>query len=223
MTQKVNTDIQIHIDTLLQDTYLLVVELLQGAAVEQGASLWKHCTEQVEKTRRALGEAGYADGAIDQICYAQCALLDETVLNHAAGESHAAWASKPLQAHFFNRHQAGFQLYEDICEALAEREPNKSVLTCYHRVLLLGFKGRYRDASSPEREQLVSALAEHVEPLSATPQALTFATAPVLPGLRLLNAPWLHVLMGSLVLGVLWWTLDQLLLRAVASLLVDKG
>lgn len=208
------------VDACLQDSYLLVVELQQGASVEHGAGLWKHCTEQVEKTRQGLHDAGYDERSIERICYAQCALLDETVLNHAVGDSHAVWASRPLQAHFFNRHQAGFQLYEDMREALAEPELYRGVLTCYHRVLMLGFKGCYPDPSSPERQHLATALSEHIEPLSAASHELAFAARPSLSLGRWLHTPWLHVLLAAFLLGGLWWGLNHLLAGELATLFV---
>ena len=47
-------------------------------------------------------------------------MLDETLLSHAQGEAHAKWASEPLQARFFGRHQAGECLYEAMCEGRRE-------------------------------------------------------------------------------------------------------
>lgn len=157
----------VDIDALLQDSYLLVVELQNKAAAQDGEELWKLCVAQVEQCRNSLIEADVSQRSVNQICYAQCALLDETVLRNALDKAHAVWAAKPLQAHFFSRHQAGEQLYEDMREALAEPAPDLRVLTCYHRVLLLGFLGRYRTEAAPEREQLLAALGEHVEPFSA--------------------------------------------------------
>ncbi|MDN5986754.1 MAG: DotU family type IV/VI secretion system protein, partial [Hafniaceae bacterium] len=70
----------IDIDELLQDTWLLVVQLRQGVPVEHGQTLWQHCTKNIERTEQTLKEAGMHQSAIDHIRYAQCALLDETVL-----------------------------------------------------------------------------------------------------------------------------------------------
>lgn len=44
------------IDELLQDTYLLVIELRQGAMVQRAPELWANCVEQVERVREALGD-----------------------------------------------------------------------------------------------------------------------------------------------------------------------
>lgn len=207
------------IDALLQDTYLLVVELRQGASVQRSLELWKHCTEQVARARQRLEAAGVSQRSVDQISYAQCALLDETVLSHAKDAAHAAWASTPLQAHFFSRHQAGIQLYEDMREALAAPVADQLVLTCYHRVLMLGFQGRYQDSQAPEREHLLNVLSERVEPFALA------SDAPILvrcsqPGVRRwLGMPWLHMVVAGLLLVALWWGLNHSLVDAVGTLL----
>lgn len=209
----------VDIDALLQDSYLLVVELQQKAAPKDGEELWKHSVAQVEQCRNSLIDAGVSQRAVNQICYAQCALLDETVLRNASEQAHAVWAAKPLQAHFFSRHQAGEQLYEDMREALAEPAPDLRVLTCYHRVLMLGFLGRYRTETAPEREQLLAALNEHVEPFAAA------GATPVLVSARggswhhWLSRPWLHLTAAAVLLVGLWLVLHRVLGDTVTSLL----
>ncbi|MNN28767.1 hypothetical protein D3C81_1423470 [compost metagenome] len=164
-------------------------------------------------------EAGVSQRSINQICYAQCALLDETVLRNASEQAHAVWAAKPLQAHFFSRHQAGEQLYEDMREALAEPAPDLRVLTCYHRVLMLGFLGRYRTETAPEREQLLTALGEHVEPF------VTAGSTPVLVRARggnwrrWVSLPWLHLMAAVVLLMGIWLVLHRVLGDTVTSLL----
>src|SRR5471032_3384465 len=162
---KAQTVAAVDIDALLQDTYLLVVELRQGASVQHSLKLSRFCVEQVEQVRHRLKLAGLNQRSIDHISHAQCALLDEAMLTCAKGDEHASWASKPLQARFFNRHQAGKFLYEDMREVLREAAPDRQVLTVFQRVLMLGFRGRYSDLADPEREQLLDALNAQVAPL----------------------------------------------------------
>ncbi|WP_152227528.1 type VI secretion system protein TssL, short form [Pseudomonas sp. SCB32] len=209
----------VDIDALLQNSYLLVVELQQKAVPKDGEELWKHCVVQVEQCRNSLIDAGVSQRAVNQICYTQCALLDETVLRNASEQAHAVWAAKPLQAHFFSRHQAGEQLYEDMREALAEPAPDLRVLTCYHRVLMLGFLGRYRSASAPEREQLLAALNEHVEPFAAAGAMPVLVSAPGGSWRRWLSRPWLHLATAAVLLVGLWWVLHRVLGDTVTSLL----
>jgi type VI secretion system protein ImpK len=219
MTKLVGKATEVDIDALLQDSYLLVVELRQSAAPKTGAELWNHCAAQVEESRNRLIEAGVSQRTINQICYAQCALLDETVMRNAEPATHDYWATKPLQAHFFNRHLAGEQLYEDMREALSEPAPDRRVLTCYQRVLMLGFLGRYQEENDPERERLLAALNEQVEPFGSNAGAPLLMRAGGGSLRRWLATPWLHVAVAAVLLVGLWLVLHRVLSDTVASLL----
>ncbi|MBD0682795.1 type VI secretion system protein TssL, short form [Pseudomonas sp. PSB11] len=213
----------VDIDALLQDSYLLVVELRQGASTLDGTALWDLCVKQVEHVRQLLEHAGLAPRSIDHISHAQCALLDETVLRIET-QARDAWTKEPLQAKFFNRHQAGEFLYEDMREVLREPAPDPLVLTVFHRVLMLGFQGRYRDAGDPEREQLLSAFHVQVAPLGLSRSLATTVKI----GQRLRMRLWTHsplahgLLVGMLFVG-LWWGLDQLLANLLNSVLPGEA
>lgn len=219
MTQALAKAPIVAIDALLQDSYLLVVALQQKAAPKDGEELWTHCVAHVEQCRSRLIDAGVSQRAVNQIGYAQCALLDETVLRNASTQAHAIWAAKPLQAHFFNRHQAGEQLYEDMREALAEPAPDRRVLTCYQRVLMLGFLGRYRTENAAEREQLLTALGEQVEPFAAAGATPLLVSARGGRWRRWLSLPWLQLTAAAVLLAGLWLVLHRVLGDTVTSLL----
>lgn len=214
----------VDIDTLLQDSYLLVVELLHGTPVHSSEQLGVLCIQQIEYVRQQLEQAGLSQRSIDHISHAQCALLDETVLGHAKGVDHTKWANEPLQARFFNRHQAGEFLYEDMREMLREPAPDLHVLTAFQRVLMLGFKGRYRDLQDPEREQLVTALNARVAPLQLS-QTLVAQSETSRHGATLawLRYPLAHVVAAGLLLAAVWWGLDLMLGGLVATLVPDWG
>src|SRR3989344_3908094 len=213
------TALAVDIDALLQDSYLLVVELRQGASTLAGTALWDLCVKQVEHVRQLLQLAGLNPRSIDHISHAQCALLDETVLR-VETQARDAWTKEPLQAKFFNRHQAGEFLYEDMREVLRDPAPDPLVLTVFHRVLMLGFQGRYRDAGDPVREQLLSAFHAQVAPLGISRSLATTVKI----GQRLRMRLWPHspmahgLLVGMLFVG-LWWGLDQLLANLLNSVL----
>ncbi|MGH8383213.1 type VI secretion system protein TssL, short form [Pseudomonas sp.] len=209
----------VDIDVLLQDSYLLVVELRQGASAQDSKALWARCAQQIEHVRACLDKAGLSERSIDHICHAQCALLDETVLSCAKEDDHSSWASKPLQAEFFNRHQAGESLYEDMREVLRAPAPDLHVLTVFQRVLMLGFQGRYRAINDPEREQLLTTLNAQVAPLSLDQMLTTSSTrGGRLPGRRWLQSPLAHVLLAGVLLVGVWWGLDYQLGRVIATL-----
>lgn len=206
------------LDVLLQDSYLLVVELRQGASVQDSPDLWKRCEQQVEQVQQRLKEAGVNTRSIELISHAQCALLDETALRCAKGDVHADWASEPLQTRFFNSHQAGEFLYDDMREALRSPAPDVLVLTAFQRVLMLGFQGRYRDVNNPEREQLLAALNAQVAPLELNQVVMTQGIGRRMNPLRGLRSPLVHILMASLLLVGAWWGLDQWLGGLIATL-----
>jgi type VI secretion system protein ImpK len=210
----------VDIDALLQDSYLLVVELRLGASAQNSDEVKALCVQQVERLRQSLAEAGLTQRSIDHISHAQCALLDETMLNRTLDKAHANWASEPLQTKFFNRHQAGEFLYEDMREVLREPAADTLVLTAFQRVLTLGFKGRYADINDPEREQLLTALNERVAPLKlhlrSTVTVIGGRGMTLFSGLR---SPLVNALAAGLLLVALWYGLDQWLGGLAATLL----
>lgn len=221
---KEHTALAVDIDELLQDTYLLVVELRQGASVRTSQELMRLCAKQIQQMQQQLKLAGLNARSIDRITHAQCALLDETVLSCAKGDDHASWASEPLQARFFNRHQAGEFLYEEMREVLREPAPDRHVLTAFQRVLMLGFRGRYRDLSDPEREQLLVALSARITPLNVSQSLVTQAGGGGWrAGMPWLRSPLIQVLAVGLLLAATWWGLDHLLSGALALLLPDQA
>ncbi|MNF35717.1 hypothetical protein D3C84_165960 [compost metagenome] len=215
--------VAVDLDALLQDSYLLVVELRQGAAVHDSADLWKRCAKQIEQVRQSLKDAGVNTRSIELISHAQCALLDETVLGCAKGDAHAQWASEPLQAKFFSRHQAGEFLYEDMRESLRQPSPDVLVLTAFQRVLMLGFQGRYRDVNDPEREQQLSALNARVAPLELNHVVMTQGIGQRMSFLRWLRSPLIHILMAGLLLVGAWWGLDHWLNGLISALVPGQA
>lgn len=214
----------VDIDSLLQDSYLLVVELRQGASAQNSLDLWERCVTQIEHVQQLLKHAGLSQRSINYISHAQCALLDETLLTCAKGDTHAAWVREPLQARFFNRHQAGEFLYEDMREVLREPTADRHVLTAFQRVLMLGFRGRYRDVNDPEREQLLAALNAQVAPLELSHGVTTQVVAGHrMSTLHWLQSPLANVLAAGLLLVGVWWGLDHLLGGVIATLLPGQA
>jgi type VI secretion system protein ImpK len=217
------TAMAVDIDALLQDSYLLVVELCKGASTHDGPTLKDLCVKQVEHVRQMLEHAGLSSRSIDHISHAQCALLDETVLR-VDKQARDAWTKEPLQAKFFSRHQAGEFLYEDMREVLREPAPDPLVLTVFHRVLMLGFQGRYHDAEDPEREQLLSAFQVQVAPLALSQTLATKKTFG--QGLRIAlwpRSPLAHGLLVGLLFVGCWWGLDHLLANLLSSVLPGEA
>ncbi|WP_434526447.1 type VI secretion system protein TssL, short form [Photorhabdus asymbiotica] len=195
------------IDALLQDSYLLVIELCRGVrVVKQWKMVWQRCIAEIERTQQVLRDAGVDESAINHISYAQCALLDEIILEWAPDEGYVAWQTTSLQGHFFDTAEAGDQLYERIRAVLDESTPDQAVLTCFHRMLLLGFQG---GCQKDIREQLITRLSQQVVPLGDV------QSSPVLV-MSGLGSSWLRstgVRFCMMIMGLagVWWGLAQYL------------
>ncbi|OCG25626.1 hypothetical protein A9G22_02550 [Gilliamella sp. App2-1] len=154
------------IDELLRDSILVVVQLKVKADIPSGHKLYELCKQQVTAVRDTLYNAQYSQDVIDDISYALCALLDETVLlchrDNPKNQDYDEWLGAPLQVIFFNTHNAGYHLFEKIRTRLKADKKDPIVLSCFDRVLGLGFQGCYLDKPQMEREHLVLALREAV-------------------------------------------------------------
>lgn len=210
----------IDIDELMADTWLTVAQLQHGATAPDGGALYKHCCQQVDSVREALERAGFDAESITHITYAQCALLDESVMNrkpalvvdgesdHTArrvDEGMKAWKTAPLQARYFGSLQAGEVLYDRIAEVLRQPSPVPAVLTCYQRVLALGFQGQYsgKHDGQVQRESILNALNERVAPLDSGISLVVRKT-----GYRrynLLRSVWFWIMLAAVITTVVWF------------------
>lgn len=201
---------EIDIDELMADTWLTVAQLRHGSAAPDGLALYACCCAQVNRVRDALAQAGYAEDSIDHITYAQCALLDETVMsrtleNGQPDEGHKQWKTAPLQARFFGSLQAGEALYNRIADVMRHPTTPQAVLTCYHRVLTLGFQGVYgvNATNSTQRDGVLNALNKRVTlPEAAMPLVIHGAGR---RRCRLLRSVWFWLLVTLIVVGLVWW------------------
>lgn len=154
------------IDELLRDSLLVVIQLKVKANIPSGHKLYELCKQQVTAVRETLYKAQYNQDVIDDISYALCALLDETVLlchrDNPKDQDYDEWLGAPLQVIFFNTHNAGDDLFEKIRSRLKADRKEALVLSCFDRVLGLGFQGRYLDKPQMEREHLILALREAI-------------------------------------------------------------
>lgn len=155
---------KIIIDELLCDSILVVVELKAKAKILSGHKLYEHCKEQIKNVRETLYNAQYKQDVIDDISYALCALLDETVLlyqkDNPSDQGYDEWLGEPLQVIYFNTNNAGYDLFEKVRSRLKEDKKEEIVLSCFDRVLGLGFQGCYLGKPQMEREHLILALRE---------------------------------------------------------------
>ncbi|EXF42043.1 hypothetical protein N035_000300 [Klebsiella pneumoniae EGD-HP19-C] len=104
------------------------------------------------------------------------------------------------------------------CVMLREPAPDQAVMTCFQRVMMLGFLGSFRSLRSGAPES--SALSEHVTPFSYPP------THPVLAESRTGRemggwlASWpVRIGLSVVLVAALWWGLSHWLDQMLVTLL----
>lgn len=205
----------VDIDHLMEETWLTVAPLRQGAVTPDGTALYENCCRQVDEVRKALQEAGYDQASIGHISYAQCALLDESVMSRklnageegeqaAPDEGQRAWRPAPLQAKYFGSLHAGEAIWDRIAEVLRQPAPIEAVLVCYHRILALGFQGLYsvKTVSQTQRDEAFRALNERVPLLDADLSLLVNRAGR--PRYRLLRSVWFWAGSAAVITALVW-------------------
>ncbi|MGL5424626.1 MAG: type VI secretion system protein TssL, short form [Serratia fonticola] len=219
--QRLAANTPVNVDRVFADTWLMVCQLRNGTVVTQGRELYRQACRLVEQARQQLENAGMSSASIEHMLYAQCALLDASVMGRQVqDDGYREWLTSPLQARYFNTLEAGEQLWDRIRSVLNEPAPDIRVLTCFHRALLLGFNGRYGTQDAAHRDDVRDALAQRVPPFSLS-QDLPL----VLPAgcsRRGKRRVWFWWLAGIVLLGAMWWGLEVSLHQSLQHML-SKG
>lgn len=213
----------IDIDSLMADTWLTVAQLRHGAKAPDGQALYQNCCTQVDSVREALERAGYDSESITHISYAQCALLDEAVMNRKPAEPASekddsaetakapevdeglkAWRAAPLQARYFGTLRAGGALYDRIAVVLRQPSPVPAVLTCYQRVLALGFQGQFSlsGVGQGQREEILASLNERVPALETGVSLVVHQTGK--RRYNILRSVWFWIVLAVVLTVVVW-------------------
>lgn len=215
--------VPIDIDALLQDTWLQVISLRYGPIFQEGEGrlLWERCVADVERVQRELKASELDEESCQHILTAQCALLDETVKGRGIDDDACVqWYDIPLQGRFLGTMDAGDTLCERMREVLREPAPETAVVTCFQRVMMLGFLGNYRSLNDPERQKLVEALSERVAPFSYPQTHPVLAESQSGWGVGGWLASWpVRITLSAIVVAALWWGLDHWLNQTLLTLL----
>lgn len=213
----------IDIDALLQDTWLQVISLHHGPLFQEGEGrvLWERCVADVERVQRTLKESGLDAAVCLHILTAQCALLDEAVKGRGVEDDACVqWYDVPLQGHFLGTMDAGDTLCNRIRNVLSDPAADMAVLTCFQRVLMLGFLGNFHSINEPARQKLVQALSERVPPFTVAQMHPILAESPAGQGVFDWFSSWpVRIAMSTSVVVALWWGLDLWLDHILVTLL----
>ncbi|MCS2164175.1 type VI secretion system protein TssL, short form [Scandinavium manionii] len=213
----------IDIDALLQDTWLQVISLRHGPQFQdgEGRTLWERCIADVERVQRELKASELDEASCQQILTAQCALLDEAVKGRGVEDDACVqWYDIPLQGHFLGTMDAGDTLCSRMRDVLREPTPDHAVVTCFQRVMMLGFLGSFRSLNDPERQKLVNALSEHVTPFSYPQTHPVLAESRAGRGMGGWLTSWpVRIGLSVVVVAALWWGLSHWLDQTLQTLL----
>ncbi len=208
-------------EKIFYPAWLMVCQLRSGHDVQDGKAFYRRARQLVTEAQQKLAEAGFSQISSDNMVYALCALLDESVLNRGKTDDvWRVWQQDPLQAHFFGTLNAGEELWQRIREQLSSVTADAAVLMCLYRTLQLGFTGQYRTQDDERREDVVRALSEKVPPFVLSEDTPIVArTAGLRTGQRMY---WLSWIAGIVTLAGIWFVLSSSLADQV-SLITGLG
>lgn len=138
----------------MQDTWLLALSIRNIPRVTVDKALYQHCLNMIEDVQEKLRNAGASEHLADEIKFAHCVFLDEAVMTQPDTDVSVWYSETPLQGRFLDNLHGGEYFYEHIKKLLREPAPSEAVFTCYHRMLTLGYQGKfYRDGGEANEER----------------------------------------------------------------------
>jgi len=202
----------VNIDALLQRTWLKAIRLRNGLQFKEGEGrpLWNRCVKDIVQVQTALKVAQLDEDSRQHILYAQCALLDEVVTGRGIqDDAFLQWNGIPLQKYFLGTTDAGEKLCDRMWKILRDPTAHSAVLTCFHRVMMLGFLGRYRAINDPERRRLAKALSERMISFSGQPVRSVQAVQHREDDMAKWLALWpTRIGLSVILLGIVWLGCD---------------
>ncbi|WP_238483151.1 type VI secretion system protein TssL, short form [Rahnella perminowiae] len=148
------------IDILMQDTWLLALAIRNGKPPVVDDGLYQHCLGMIQQVQDKLVSSSASDWLAEEIKFAHCVFVDEAIMSQPDTDVSTWWNRTPLQGHFLDHLHGGDLFYEHIKKLLREPAPSLVLVTCYYRMLLLGYRGKYRVEDHPERQALMNQLCE---------------------------------------------------------------
>ncbi len=132
------------VDEVTRECFNAIAQLrqLDDASLPAAEAVHRRMRGFVDAMMQRARAAGLPREDVDDAAYAIVALVDEA----AASKSDAlrqAWATQPLQLHYFQENVAGEGFFTRL-ESIRRDPRRRSVLRIYQIALLFGFQGRYR-------------------------------------------------------------------------------
>lgn len=194
-----NSSALVDLDALFQDTWLFVLSVKNHPVIAVDDVLYRRCSALVKEAQKRVQGSARAD----EIIFAQCALLDETVMKQTDTDVSAWHHNAPLQSRFFARLDGGDIIPERIKALLREPAPPSLLVGFYLRILQLGFCGLYRQETDPQRLELISKL-QRLIPAASEQSPDTVRVVGVRSRLHALTSPGL-LMSAALLMVFLGW------------------
>ncbi|MGR7118229.1 DotU family type IV/VI secretion system protein [Klebsiella aerogenes] len=195
------------IDGLLQDTFLFVMEVNHDNALVRDEAFYRRGCALVEDVKSRLDEMKESDDFIHHVQYAQCGLIDHTVMNSVPDADNRVWRRAPLEGAYLGTLRAGNFIPEALRKLLRQADPDRRLLVLYQRIYAFGY-GRYLPDYDDERRQAMESL-DALVPAAEQPQSATLIVEHR-PGVRrgLLRSRLFHVVALATLMVVLYCGLD---------------
>lgn len=188
------------VELILQDCFLFALDVINNIPAVSEDARFREGYQLTDALQKALQVSPVTPAAADNILYAICALLDETVL--ATGN--IPWRHNPLQTRYFQTLNAGNELFERLREVLRQPAPDQKVLTTFHHVLRLGFLGKYyQTPDAPELQTLLRNLASQIHTDNRVVDEPVVASLGLSRWSRHWRSPWLMVAVSLLLVMAL--------------------
>ncbi|MGV3345837.1 type VI secretion system protein TssL, short form [Enterobacteriaceae bacterium LUAb1] len=191
------------LDTLMQETWLLVLAIRNHPPVTVDDALYLRCRDMIQQVQDKLAKAGVPAYLTEEIKFAHAVFIDEAVMMQPETDVSVWWQRTPLQGHFLGHLHGGEHFYEHIKKLLRDPSPAEAVVACYHRMLTLGYQGKYINDGAEENEERQSLLKQLGERLPAATDKINapifiLNRRPDMPFWR--RAPWVIRLLGLLLM-----------------------
>lgn len=156
------------IDNIFQDTWLLVLAIRNIPGVVVDKTLYQHCLKMIEDVQDKLRKVDASEYLCDELKFAHCVFLDEAIMTQKDVDTSYWWHASPLQSRLLMDLRGGEKFYVHLNKLLREVTPSEAILTCYHRMLTLGYQGKYQLDGGEANEERQSLLKQLNELLPAT-------------------------------------------------------
>lgn len=179
------------LDELMQDTWLLALAVRNGQSITIDDALYQRCFNTIQHVQDQLTTAGAPVSLCEEIKFAHCVFLDELIMTISEADISAWWKRTPLQGHFLGHINGGEHFFDRIKNLLREPAAAESTVSCYYRMLHLGYAGKYRTEDNEERQLLMQQLKALLPNQAGSPDSPVFIQRSKHKTSFLQRSPWL--------------------------------